>query len=213
MSTSTTLMGIAASPGIAIGRCWPVDRRRVRTPKRRIEPMEVAAEMARLQVALELSDQQLAEVRVKVQRLEGNEHTAIIDMHRVMLKDEMLVKEAQRFIERERVNAEWAVRRAIRKVKSALAGATDPYFKERRADVDFVAERVVRNLMGQVVDVEEPPPEGSIVVAHDLSPADTALLLHERKVAGFVTDVGTKTSHTAIVARAPHGAALRFTKR
>ena len=202
MSTSTTLMGIAASPGIAIGRCWPVDRRRVRTPKRRIEPMEVAAEMARLQVALELSDQQLAEVRVKVQRLEGNEHTAIIDMHRVMLKDEMLVKEAQRFIERERVNAEWAVRRVIRKVKSALAGATDPYFKERRADVDFVAERVVRNLMGQVVDVEEPPPEGSIVVAHDLSPADTALLLHERKVAGFVTDVGTKTSHTAIVARA-----------
>jgi phosphotransferase system enzyme I (PtsI) len=200
--TSTTLMGLAASPGIAIGRCWPVDRRRLRTPKRRIEPMEVPAEMARLQVALELSDQQLAEVRGKVERLEGNEHTAIIDMHRVMLKDEMLVKEAQRFIEKERVNAEWAVRRAIRKVKSALAEADDPYFRERRADVDFVAERVVRNLMGQMVDVEEPPPEGSIVVAHDLSPADTALLLHERKVAGFVTDVGTKTSHTAIVARA-----------
>jgi len=195
-------MGLAASPGIAVGRCWPVDRRRVRTPRRRIEPVEVAAEMARLHVALELSDQQLAEVRAKVQRLEGNEHTAIIDMHRVMLKDEMLVKEAQRFIESERVNAEWAVRRAIRKVKNALAEAADPYFKERRADVDFVAERVIRNLMGQVVDVEEPPPEGSIVVAHDLSPADTALLLHERKVAAFVTDAGTKTSHTAIVARA-----------
>ena len=106
MSTSTTLMGLAASPGIAIGRCWPVDRRRVRTPKRRIEAVEVSAEMARLHAALELSDQQLAEVRAKVQQLEGNEHTAIIDMHRVMLRDEVLVKGAQRFIEKERVNAE-----------------------------------------------------------------------------------------------------------
>jgi phosphoenolpyruvate-protein phosphotransferase (PTS system enzyme I) len=202
VSTSTTLMGLAASPGIAIGRAWPVDRRRVRTPKRRIDVAEVPAELARLDAALALSDQQLADVREKVARIEGTEHIAIIDMHRVMLKDEMLVAEARRLIEHDRVNAEWAVRRAIRKIKAAFNDIADEYFKERRADVDFVGERVIKNLMGQVVDVEEPPPEGSIVVAHDLSPADTALLLHDRKVAGFVTDAGTKTSHTAIVARA-----------
>ena len=123
-------------------------------------------------------------------------------MHRMMLKDEMLVLEAQRLIREERLNAEWAVKRASRKIKSAFHEQADEYFKERRADVDYVGERIIKNLLGQAPDVEEPPPEGAIIVAHDLSPADTALLLHERKVAAFVTDTGAKTSHTAIVARA-----------
>src|SRR5690242_18840868 len=201
MGAPTTLMGLAASPGIAVGRCWPVDRRKVKTPKRRIESGEVHGELARFERALEAADRQLAEVREKVQQLESSEHTAIIDMHRMMLKDEMLVAEAQRLVREDNVNAEWAVKRAVRKIKAAFSDIADEYFKERRADVDYVGERVIKNLMGEVVDVEEPPPEGSVVIAHDLSPADTALLLHERKVAAFVTDAGTKTSHTAIVAR------------
>jgi phosphoenolpyruvate-protein phosphotransferase (PTS system enzyme I) len=205
MATGTTiLVGIGASPGIAIGRCWPVDRRKVRTPKRRLGPEEVDGELSRFKVALELSDQQLEEVRRKVEAegQGGSDHTAIIDMHRMMLKDEMLVLEAQQLIRGERINAEWAVKRAVRKIKAAFSDAADEYFKERRADVDFVGERVIKNLLGQQVDVEEVPPDGAIVVAHDLSPADTALLLHDRKVGAFVTDAGAKTSHTAIVARA-----------
>ncbi len=206
MTTNSTsiLVGIAASPGIAIGRCWPVDRRRVRAPKRRLAPEEIEVELARLRVALEASDLQLAEVREKVEQATqgGAEHTAIIDMHRMMLKDEMLVLEAQRLIREDRVNAEWAVKRAVRKIKSAFHEQADEYFKERRADVDYVGERIIKNLLGQAPDVEEPPPEGAIIVAHDLSPADTALLLHERRVAAFVTDTGARTSHTAIVARA-----------
>src|SRR5690349_1842130 len=201
MGVSTTLMGLAASPGIAVGRCWPVDRRKVKTPKRRVADEEVEGELKRLDRALDTADQQLAAVREKVERLEGNDHLAIIDMHRMMLKDEMLVAEAQRLVRDDNVNAEWAVKRAVRKIKAAFSDVADEYFKERRADVDYVGERVIKNLMGEVVDVEEPPPEGSVVIAHDLSPADTALLLHERKVAAFVTDAGTKTSHTAIVAR------------
>jgi phosphoenolpyruvate-protein phosphotransferase (PTS system enzyme I) len=202
MGAPSTLMGIAASPGIAVGRAWLVDRRKVKTPRRDLPPEEAAAEVERLRAALAASDAQLAQVKTKVERLEGTEHTAIIDMHRVMLKDEMLVQEAERLIREEHVNAEWAVKRAIRKIKAAFDDVPDPYFKERRADVDYVGERVIKNLMGQAPDVQEPPPEGAIIVAHDLSPADTALLLHERKVGGFVTDLGTKTSHTAIVARA-----------
>ena len=202
MASSTTLMGLAASPGIAVGRCWPVDRRKVRTPKRRIDAREVKDELARMRAAIEAADRQLAEVRAKVEELEGSEHTAIIDMHRMMLKDEMMVVEAQRLVSDEKVNAEWAVKRAVRKIKSAFSDVADEYFKERRADVDYVGERIIKNLMGEVVDVHEPPPEGAVIIAHDLSPADTALLLHERKVAAFVTDLGTKTSHTAIVARA-----------
>jgi phosphotransferase system enzyme I (PtsI) len=203
---TSILVGIAASPGIAIGRCWSVDRRRVRTPKRRLSAEEVEPELARFRTAIELSDLQLAEVREKVEKGDGApgsaEHTAIIDMHRMMLKDEMLVHESQRLIRDDRLNAEWAVKRAVRKIKSAFHEQADEYFKERRADVDYVGERIIKNLLGQAPDVDEVPPEGAIVVAHDLSPADTALLLHERKVSAFVTDAGAKTSHTAIVARA-----------
>jgi phosphoenolpyruvate-protein phosphotransferase (PTS system enzyme I) len=204
-SGTTILIGLAASPGIAIGQCWTVERRKVRTPKRRLAPEEVDDEAARFRTALDVSDQQLAEVRQKIERAEaagGAEHTAIIDMHRMMLKDEMLVHEAQRLIREERLNAEWAVKRALRKIKGAFHEHADEYFKERRADIDFVGERIIKNLLGETPDVDEVPPEGAIVVAHDLSPADTALLLHERKVAAFVTDAGAKTSHTAIVARA-----------
>ncbi len=202
---TTTLNGIGASPGIAIGRCWPVDRRKVRTPKRRLGPDEIEPELARFRVALEISDRQLEEVRQKVTATEGtgaSEHTAIIDIHRLMLKDEMLVLEVHKLIRDERLNAEWSIKRAVRKIKGAFAADADEYFKERRADVDYVGERIIKNLLGQQVDVEELPPEGAIIVAHDLTPADTALLLHERKVGAFVTDSGAKTSHTAIVARA-----------
>jgi phosphotransferase system enzyme I (PtsI) len=202
IATSTKLMGLAASPGIVIGRCWPIDRRRVKTPKRALEKGDVKAELARLQKAMEAADKQLSDVRAKVEKLEGSEHTAIIDMHRIMLKDPMLVSEAQRLIREDHVNAEWAVKRSVRKIKAAFSEVADEYFKERRADVDYVGERIIKNLMGEVVDVQEPPPEGAVVIAHDLSPADTALLLHERKVAAFVTDAGAQTSHTAIVARA-----------
>jgi len=205
-SEASILLGIAASPGVAIGRAWLLDRRRVRAPKRKLGPEEVEPEMARLRSALEVSEVQLAEVREKVEKADGQvgaaEHAAILDMHRLMLKDEMLVHEAQRLIREERLNAEWAVKRAVRKIKNAFHEQADEYFKERRADVDFVGERVIKNLLGQAPDVDEPAPEGAIVVAHDLSPADTALLLHERKVAAFVTDGGAKTSHTSIVARA-----------
>ncbi len=211
--SSTLLQGLAASPGVAIGRCWPVDRRKVRTPRRRIADGEVARELARLRGALEAADRQLESVRTRVERLEATEHTDILDMHRLMLKDEMLVLEAQRLVADEHVNAEWAVKRAVRKIKSAFHLSADAYFRERRADLDHVGERIIKNLMGEVVDVAELPPDGSVVVAHDLSPADTALLLHERKVAAFVTDGGSKTSHTAIVARALEVPAVVGTRR
>ncbi|BDG09593.1 phosphoenolpyruvate--protein phosphotransferase [Anaeromyxobacter paludicola] len=202
MPVGTTFIGLAASPGIAVGKAWPIDRRKLKTPRARLEPEQVPAEVARFKAAIEAADAQLAEVREKVARLEGSEHLAIIDMHRLMLKDEMLVAEAQRLIQSDRVNAEWAVRRAIRKIKASFSELADEYFKERRADIDYVGERIVKNLMGEGTEVEEPPPDGAIVISHDLSPADTALLLHERKVGAFVTDAGTATSHTAIVARA-----------
>ena len=198
---STTLQGLPASPGIAVGRCWTVDRRKVRTPRRNVSPEEVEAELARLEAALELSVHQLDGVRAKMEASEGAEHVAIIDVHRAMLRDPSLVDEVRRLVREERVNVEWAVKRAIRKIKGAF-DPDDEFFRERRSDVEYVGERIVKNLLGQGVDVAELPPAGSVVVARDLSPADTALLLHDRKVVGLVTDDGGITSHTAIVARA-----------
>jgi phosphotransferase system enzyme I (PtsI) len=198
---STTLQGLPAAPGIAVGRCWTVDRRKVRTPRRKVAPEEVDAELSRLEAAIELSGHQLDGVRAKMAASEGAEHHAIIDVHRAMLRDPSLVDEVRRLVREERVNVEWAVKRAIRKIKSAF-DPDDEFFRERRSDVDYVGERIVKNLLGHGVDVAEPPPAGSIVVARDLSPADTALLLHDGRVVGLVTDAGGVTSHTAIVARA-----------
>ncbi len=199
---TTTLQGLPASPGIAVGRCWTVDRRKVRTPRRKVSPDEVEAELARLEAAIELSVAQLDGVKAKVEGAEGTtEHLAIIEVHRAMLRDPALVDEARRLVRAERVNVEWAVKRAVRKIKGAF-DPDDEFFRERRSDVDYVGERLVKNLLGQGVDVAEVPPPGSVVVARDLSPADTALLFHDRRVAGLVTDAGGVTSHTAIVARA-----------
>jgi phosphotransferase system enzyme I (PtsI) len=173
----------------------------VRTPRRKITAEEVEAELARLEAAIELSVHQLDGVKARMVAADGAEHLAILEVHRAMLRDPSLVDESRRLVREERVNVEWAVKRTIRKIKGAFSD-DDEFFRERRSDVDYVGERIVKNLLGQGVDVAETPPPGSIVVARDLSPADTAILFHDRKVAGLVTDAGGITSHTAIVARA-----------
>ncbi|HKD41259.1 MAG TPA: phosphoenolpyruvate--protein phosphotransferase [Myxococcaceae bacterium] len=197
-----SLKGIGASPGIAVGPAYLVDRRRVRTPKLRLSPAEVDSELMRLKTAIELSDHQLSEIKDRISQGEGHDHALILEAHRLMVHDPMFIDEVKKLILRDRINAEWAVRRVARKIKHMFDNIPDDYFRERRADLDFVADRVVRNLMGQAVDVEIEIPEGCVVVAHDLSPADTAMLAKSGRVAGFVTDLGGHTSHTAIVARA-----------
>jgi phosphotransferase system enzyme I (PtsI) len=201
-AVSLKLHAIAASPGMAIGRAFVLDRRRVRTPKLKLAASEVEAELMRFKTAIDLSEHQLQGLKDRLERSDGKDHALILEAHRLMLRDPMLFDEVNRLIATENINAEWAVRRVTRKIKHLFDEIPDEYFRERRADVDFIADRVVRNLLGQVVDVEEEVPEGSIIVAHDLSPADAAMLARTGRVAAFVTDVGGSTSHTAIVARA-----------
>ena len=196
------LKGIGASPGVAVGHAFILDRKRVRTPKLRLAEAEVEPERMRMRTALELSDRQLAELKDQITRSEGHDHALILEAHRLMLHDPMLVDEVDKLIVEDRINAEWAVRRVARKLKHLFDNIPDEYFRERRSDVDYVADRVVRNLMGQVVDEEVEIPAEAIVVAHDLSPSDAALMARSGRVAGFLTDLGGQTSHTAIVARA-----------
>jgi len=194
-----TKNGLGAAPGIAIGRAYLVDRRRLKTPKRRLQADEVDDEIARFHRAVDASDRQLERVKAKIEREEGESYN-IIAAHQLILRDEHVVDESIRYIRDDAINAEWALMRTVEHIKEVFDAIEDDYFRERRSDVDFVGERVLRNLLGREIAPVKPPPD-AIVVAHDLSPADTSGL-YRAAVAGLVTDAGGKTSHTAIVARA-----------
>ncbi len=206
-SSIAIIQGIGASPGFTLGIAHVLDHSRLSFPRYRLpNHEEMVREQMRLKTAIELSDHQLQEVKAKVARTEGGEHALILDAHRLMLKDPMFAEEARRLILEQHINAEWAVKQTVRKLKAAFEDIEDDYFRERRADIEFVGDRVVRNLLGQVVDLDpengDNIPQGCILVAHDLSPADASVLLRRGQVAGFVTDQGGQTSHVSIVARA-----------
>jgi phosphotransferase system enzyme I (PtsI) len=191
------LVGIPASPGVAIGRVLAVDRRRARVPRYHIQPDQIDAEIARLDKAVKESVAQLQQIR---QSLGEGEQGDILDAHRMMADDPAMLEAARQLIREELLNAEWAVRRVIRDVSEKLG--SDGYLAERRADLDEVSDRILYNLIGEEPLAATPPDEESVIVAYDLATADAAVLLSSGKIKGLVTDFGSKTSHTAILARA-----------
>ena len=194
----TIRKGTAAAPGIAIGRAYLMDRRRLKVPKRYILADELDAEIERFHRALDASDRQLERIKEKIEA-RFDDHYNIITAHQLILHDEHLVDETVRNIRDRGVNAEWALRKTVEHIRGVFDSIEDDYFRERRSDVEFVGERVLRNLMGR--DTVVTPPPDAIVVAYDLSPADTAGF-YRAAVAGLATDAGGNTSHTAIIARA-----------
>jgi phosphoenolpyruvate-protein phosphotransferase (PTS system enzyme I) len=191
--------GLGVSAGIAFGRAYLIGRDTLKAPRHHIEADDVDTEVARLYKAIAASDKQLAKIKEKLAS-ENESDYHIITAHQMMLHDEHLVGAAVEYIRDEKVNAEWALRRAVDDIRSVFDSIEDPYLRERRSDVEFVFERVLRNLLGRDQGPLSPPPD-AVVVAYDLSPADTATL-HKAAVAGLLTDAGGKTSHTAIIARA-----------
>lgn len=189
--------GNAASPGVGIGLAYVLDRRKVQVPHRHIDKAEVDAEQKRFRVALKGTQEQLEAIKT---RLSHGEHRLILKAQQMMLRDPDLIHQTETLIREELLNAEWAVARATDSVRDTLEKVGDDYLRERAGDVAFIAERLLSNLAGGHPE-ELNPPEGAVIVAHDLSPADTAQL-HHRKVAGIVTSEGGRTSHTAIMARA-----------
>lgn len=203
MTVNARFSGIGASPGVAVGHAFVLDARKVRYPKVKLQSDEVQPEVLRFKTSIELSDRQLQDLKGKLAHDEvGADHALILEAHRMMLHDPMFLVEVQRLINSESINSEWAVRRVAKRLRHQFDNLDDEYFRERRSDVDFVADRVVRNLLGQTVDEEVSVPPDAVVVAHDISPADAAMLVKTGRVAAFVTDLGGQTSHTAIVARA-----------
>ena len=192
-------IGLGVSPGISFGRAYLIGRDTLKAPRHHIEADDIDTEVARLYKAIAASDKQLSKIKEKLAS-ENESDYHIITAHQMMLHDEHLVGAAVSYIRDELINAEWGARKAVDDITEVFDQIEDEYLRERRSDVEFVFERVLRNLLGRDTGPLNPPPD-AIVVAYDLSPADTAQL-HKAAVAGLITDAGGKTSHTAIIARA-----------
>jgi phosphotransferase system enzyme I (PtsI) len=194
-------VGVAAAPGIGVGVAHYLGGR-VEVQERRILPAEVDAELERFAQALVRADGQLARVQEQVAAQEGDgQQYRILEAHRLMLTDVHLVEETRRIVRDERVCSEWGVRKALDQIQAVLSRIEDPYFRDRRSDIDMVGEYILRNLMGIEVSPHDTVPRGAVVFAHDLSPADITQLARVG-VAGFFTEGGGKTSHSAVLARA-----------
>jgi phosphotransferase system enzyme I (PtsI) len=200
ITEDTILVGIAAAPGIAISRSHRVNRDRMTVIERRILPAEVGPEIAAFKDAVNKSKSQLLEVKDQAGSKELFEHLYIIDTHLLILDDEMLIGETLRLIREELINAEGALNRVLRKLRQMFERISDEYLRERRSDIDSIGDRLMRNLLGEAHESLADVKDQVIVVAHDLSPADT-VQIDRSKVIGFVTDIGGRTSHTAILAR------------
>ena len=194
------IQGIGASPGIIIGKAYLVERFKVRLPQRRIDPEQADEEVKRFLNAIEESKNQLAEIKEKILDPQVRKHSFILDVHLMILNDEMLLQDTVDTIRKKKVNAEWALDLTLEKLDAAFRAIEDEYLRERRSDLHYVAARIFRNLLGKKHDDIAKIKGKVIVVAHDLSPADT-LQMNLNHVAGFVTDIGGKVSHTAILSR------------
>jgi phosphotransferase system enzyme I (PtsI) len=192
--------GIGVSPGIVIGKAAPLKRPRTTFIPRKITAGEAMAEVARFQAAIAESKKQLEEVKRRIVEKGFGQHSYILDVHLTLMEDRMVRDETIRMIKEQLVNTEWALKVTLDKISDAFDAIEDEYLKERKEDIKYVVERILRNLTGREVTQIEDIEGDVIVVAHDLSPADT-IQLNLQRVIGFVTDVGGKTSHTAIVSR------------
>ncbi|MCK4437159.1 phosphoenolpyruvate--protein phosphotransferase [bacterium] len=195
------LKGIGVSPGVIAGKVFLLSGERFSIPKREIFGGEVAEELARFEKALAQTTEEVVQIRKKVAREIDEEHAHILDAHLLVLEDILLIEETMKRVENEKLNVEHVFSRVLENLAEKFESMDDAYLKERAADVRDVGRRVLRNLLGRERRSLSSLEEEVIVVAYDISPSDTAVM-HKEKVAAFVTDVGGRTSHTAIMARA-----------
>ena len=194
------LDGIAVSPGIVIGKARMVDRSKQKIIYQYlINESEISREVERFKRALELTKDQILSLKNHMSdRIK--EHSFILDAHLMIVEDNMISDATVDIILEEKINAEWALKKSIQKIRQLFNQIDYEYIRDRIKDVENVAERILRNLSGKEQESLSKINERVIVVAHDLSPADTSEL-NTSMVMGFITDVGGKTSHTAIMAQ------------
>ncbi|MCW5624106.1 MAG: phosphoenolpyruvate--protein phosphotransferase [Burkholderiales bacterium] len=199
---SFTLHGIGVSSGIAIGRAHLVSHAQLEVPHLEIPKAAVPQEQARFDAARDHVRTELEALSSHMPDKAPAEYEAFINVHRMILDDDMLAGEPRRLIATQFCNAEWALKQQMDALLAQFEAIEDPYLRERKTDVKQVVERVLAALLLDSASTAaiSVPEEGSILVARDLSPADV-ILFKQHRFASFITDLGGTTSHTAIVAR------------
>lgn len=194
------LSGIAVSPGIVIGKARLVDRSKQKIIYQYlINESEINREVERFKKALALTKEQILSLKNHMSdRIK--EHSFILDSHLMIVDDNMISDATIEIILEERINAEWALKKSVQKIRQIFDQIDYEYIRDRINDVENVVERILRNLSGKEQESLSKINERVIIVAHDLTPADTSEL-NTSMVMGFITDVGAKTSHTAIMAQ------------
>ena len=183
---------------MAFGHVHLIDRRKLKYPKHHVTEDQVATEVLRLKKGINEARMALYAIKDK-----AGDHSSILEAHIMMMEDPLLLEGARRHIADDKQCAEWALRSAVQEIRHGFDALGDAYFRERRSDIDFVGDRILSAMVtpGSETGPFDGVAEDAVVIAHDLSPADT-IALSKKKVRAFVTEVGGSTSHTAILARA-----------
>ncbi len=192
--------GIPVSPGIAIGKVFIFDSQEEVVLARPVKREELPKEIARFEGALIETRREILAIQKQISEKLGVEHAEIFNAHLMVLEDRALIEEVIKRLEKEHKNVEYVFQQVIQKYSEIFSQINDEYLKERSSDIRDVGRRVVHNLTGKKREDLANLSEEVIVIAYDLSPSDTALM-HKERVIGFATDVGSRTSHTAIMAR------------
>ena len=194
------LKGIAASPGIEIGKAYVLKEQKVTINRENIADNMVEKEIKRLEEAIAKSKEQLEKIKAKAERELGQDKAEIFGAHLMVLEDPVFLDEIKTKIKETRITAENAVSIVSQNYIEMFNNMEDDYLKERAADVKDVSDRIIKNILGVPIETLADISEKVIVIAKDLTPSDTAQM-NKQKVLAFATDMGGRTSHTAIMAR------------
>jgi len=194
------LKGIAAAGGISIGPAYRVDKEELVVPKQEIREEDIPLQIQLFEEALIQTRREILELQKRISVDMGQEEAQIFDAHLLVLEDRMLIEEVISRLKRERVNVAYIFSEVLKKYIEVFSKIEDEYLKDRIVDVNDVGKRILRNLLGKKRKGFEDLKDRVVIVAHDLSPSDAAAM-HKENVCAFVTDIGGKTSHTAIMAK------------
>jgi phosphoenolpyruvate-protein phosphotransferase (PTS system enzyme I) len=192
--------GVGVSPGISSGTIHVVRDEVDDVMRYGIEPAQIAHEIGRFEAALGQTRAQILEMQQRIAEAIGAKDASIFDAHLLVVEDRTLIDEVLRKLEAERCNVEYVFQEVAKHYAETLSKIDDPYLRERALDIQDVTRRVIRNLQGKAPKPFLAVTEPHILVAHNLTPSDTAMMDRHR-VLGIATDLGSRTSHTAIMAR------------
>ena len=198
-----TFRGVAASGGICRGRVFVLGTRHLHVPHRVITKGEITEELKRLEQSIVATRKQLTKLHQSLREQVDSQDADIFEAHLLVLEDQALIDETTKLVECDLCNVEYAYQKVTNKYAKALESMEDDYLRERAVDLRDVSNRLLNHLLGHAEEdyLYNNMREPCIVVGHDLTPS-TTVMLDRKMVLGFATDVGSKTSHTAILARA-----------